>query len=45
MPMFKITNKEWKQEKSEERMNKKRTQEERITRNKLINNQRRNKPR
>jgi hypothetical protein len=29
MPMFKIANKEWKQEKSKERMNEKRAQEER----------------
>jgi len=43
--VFKITNKEWKKEKSAERMNEKRAQEERIARNKQINNQRRNKPR
>jgi hypothetical protein len=45
MPMFKITNKERKQEKSEERMNEKIAQEERIARNKQINNQSENKPR
>jgi len=45
MPMFKITNKKWKQEKNKERMNEKRAQEERIARNTQINNQRRNKPR
>lgn len=43
--MFKITNKEWNQEKSEERMNEKIAQEERIARNKRINNQRKNKQR